>query len=190
MSEFDCEEVVNNFSKACTWLSNAIDKERQIPESDLSYFSRMVIFSLRNDIFFEVDSFEDLSLSINKYCHYKLTSDTNLRRRFSYVRLYQMVILLRQGIKNATDEQYVSSLVETHVYDNELINVIKKSPGITFKELRDLLSILPDDLAKRLTILEEQRFLISRREGECRCYVLSNLGYILHRKLKNVIVQG
>ena len=179
----DQNTIEKNFFKKCTRLLNVINEGHTISVDDLYSFREFVIFSLRNDIFFEGEPFEQLTMRIRSYWHYELTLDTDLHRYCSYIQLYQMVILLLQGIKNKANEQYVSSLADSHVQDIELINTIKKSPGITFKELRDIFSISPDVLSKRLSVLKEQRFVVSRREGEWQYYLLTKLGDILYEKL-------
>lgn len=84
-------EMTSAFSNMCTRLIAITAQKKIIQERTLLDFNRFVIFTITNNITQLPNSFCELSTRIADYWHYELDRETDSDRKYSYIRLYQMI---------------------------------------------------------------------------------------------------
>lgn len=176
-------EMPSAFSNMCTRLTAIITQEKIIQERTLLDFNRFVIYAIKNSITRLPNSFCELSSRIADYWHYELDRETNSDRKYSYIRLYQMIdtvnaVYAEQNIQNKALEA-----IDKQSKNINTVRLIQQYPGITYKKILAMLSVRPEDLQNQLQELESNGFLFGRRSGNQRYYMLTNAGDVLYQAL-------
>lgn len=171
--------IINNFSKLCRRLANYVRDSYTISPDDLCAFSKFLRFIFSNDARFDNDDFKNLHHFIRNYWLYRLADDESKIRSCSYVQLYQMVMVIHQFYSDKITEDNVTMKLDSYRQDFKLLNAIRKSPGIIFKDLYHNLNADKESLNKRLDLLESDSFVISRHRGDYKYFILSQTGEIL-----------
>jgi len=183
LGEWEADALTKRFSHLCERIEKSIAQQRVIQERVLLDFSRMFSTVVENKINIETIAFQNLSSRISDYWHYELKHETNSKRGYSYVRLYQMVTMIHTFGTDCKLEYRVHSELMADQYDKDLVKQIRQTPGITHKKLRGISEATSDELDKRLQMLENRGHVTGQRSGEERYYVLTNSGDTLYRQL-------
>lgn len=176
-------EMPSAFSNMCTRLTAIITQEKIIQERTLLDFNRFIIFAIKNNITQLPNSFCELSTHIADYWHYELDRETNSDRKYSYIRLYQMIDTVNAFYAEQNIQNKALKALDKQRKNANTIRLIQKHPGITYKKLLAMLSILPEDLQNQLQELELDGFLYGRHSGNERYYMLTNAGDVLYQTL-------
>lgn len=83
---------------------------------------------------------------LNNYWHYELIDDEDLRRKCSYIQLYQMVCMIKQNNNDLETELKVHVAAKNQDFNSKLIKQIHETPGINFKVLQDKIQLNPNTL--------------------------------------------
>lgn len=176
-------EMPNAFSNMCTRLVTVIAQGKIIQERTLLDFSRFVVFTIRNSITRQPDSFHELSTRISDYWHYELDSDTNSDKKYSYIRLYQMIDTINEFYAEQDVQNKVIRALDKQRRNENVVRLIQQYPGITYGKLLSMESVLPETLKNQLEELESDGFLYGRHSGNERYYILTNAGDVLFEAL-------
>lgn len=176
-------EMPSAFSNMCTRLTAIITQEKIIQERTLLDFNRFVIFAIKNNITQLPNSFCELSTRIADYWHYELDRETNSDRKYSYIRLYQMIDTVNAFYAEQNVQNKALKAMDKQRKNVNTVRLIQQYPGITYKKILAMLSILPEDLQNQLQELESNGFLYGRRSGNERYYMLTNVGDALYQAL-------
>lgn len=176
-------EMPSAFSNMCIRLTVIITQEKIIQERMLLDFNRFVIFAIKNNITQLPNSFCELSTRIADYWHYELDRETNSDRMYSYIRLYQMIDTVNAFYAEQNIQNKALKAIDKQRKNANTIHLIQQHPGITYKKLLTMLSILPEDLQSQLQELEADGFLCGRHSGSERYYMLTNAGDVLYQAL-------
>lgn len=176
-------EMPNAFSNMCTRLATVIAQGKIIQERTLLDFSRFVVFTIRNSITRQPSSFYELSTRISDYWHYELDSDTNSDKKYSYIRLYQMIDTINEFYAEQDVQNKVIRALDKQRRNENVVRLIQQYPGITYGKLLSMESVLPETLKNQLEELESDGFLYGRHSGNERYYILTNAGDVLFEAL-------
>lgn len=176
-------EMPSAFSNMCTRLTAIITQEKIIQERTLLDFNRFVIFAIKNNITQLPNSFCELSTRMADYWHYELDRETNSDRKYSYIRLYQMIDTVNAYYAEQNIQNKALKAVDKQRKNANTVRLIQQYPGITYKKILAILSILPEDLQNQLQELESNGFLYGRHSGNERYYMLTNAGDVLYQAL-------
>lgn len=183
LTTYSQKTVLKSFIQTCSELINDINQNHPVDAETIERFSKFTIFLLRNNTIPQTEVFEKLSGKLTDYWHYKLVSEKDPRRGCSYVQIYQMVNMIHQNAREKKAEHSTHTSKGSQHQNTEIIKAIKQSPGITFMNLIDYTKLNSDVLSKRLAELEKQNFVVSRRNGTYRYYILTYLGNSLYQDL-------
>lgn len=176
-------EVMCSFDRLCLRLIDNVSEEQFVASERVGKFSEFTTFFLRNRIVPNSKSYGQLTKLILEYWHYDLSEDNNHRRACSYVQIYQMISMLQQNRDERKSEYVAHVEVKKQQHDTTIINAIKETPGITFKDLQSISSLSSENLRDQLEKLEAQNFVISRRTGDYQYYSFTYLGELLYQDL-------
>lgn len=177
-------EMPSSFSNMCTRLTTIIIQDKVIQERSLFDFNKFVVFAISNSITQLPSSFCELSAQISDYWHYKLDRETDSDRKYSYIRLYQMIGTVNAFCTEQSIQNKVLKALDKQRENANIVRLINQYPGITYKKLLETLSVSPEDLQKKLNELEMNDFLYGRRSNSDRYYVLTNAGDALYQALE------
>lgn len=176
-------KLTSIFSNMCTRLTLSIAQQRIIQERTLLDFNKMVIWTIKNNITELPNSFDELTGHVSDYWHYELNEESNSERKYSYIRLYQMVNTINTFYAERNLQDKALLALEQNSQNIVAIRLIQQSPGITHKRLREILDIPSSTLRDQLDALEKGGFLSGRRSGDERYYMLTNAGDVLYQTL-------
>ena len=129
------------------------------------------------------ESFDVLADRIFAYWLYEIDSETDEERKYSYIRLYQTICVLRVFLTEQELEDRAFSAVEQNYSNAELICLISQQPGITSQSIMESCVFSPEDLFRRTDTLCRDGFLSTRRSGSEQYYFLTNAGETLRQFL-------
>jgi len=171
------------FSSICCRLSTSIQQQRTIREQELFDFNRIVIRIIHNNITSLLKITDELSGRISDYWHFEINNDTDSNRKYSYVRLYQMVSLLQDFFREQERENKAFAELQENKYNIDLIFLIQSHPGITRRKIYDLVHMPSEELQTQIDLFKKNGLLVSRRSGEDQYYMLTNDGETLYNQL-------
>lgn len=177
------EQVIKHFATLCVKITEDVGKNLPVTVDHLGCFSDFTMYFIRNNTYPITDAYNQLVYKIKEYWQYEMIADEYKQRSCSYIQLYQMVAMLQQHSKDIEIENIALSAVNEQYENANTITVIKNKPGITFKELQDVLQVDVNVLNKQLHKLEEYHFLVARGNGAYQYYILTKLGTCLYEKL-------
>lgn len=181
------EETLNShkeiFFSICRRLSNTIQQQKPIQDRELFDFSKTVIWIIRDSMTSRSSVLDGLSGQISDYWHFEANTDTNFKRKHSYIRLYQMVTLLQSFAHEQEQKQKVLVALRENMQNMKTISFLHSYPGITRRKLREILGLSSEELQAQLDTLKKERFLTSRRSGEEQYYMLTSDGEALYGEL-------
>lgn len=171
------------FSSICGRLAKIIQQQKPIQDGELFDFGKIVIWAIQDSMFSFPSEFDGLSGLISDYWHFEASSDTNFKRKYSYIRLYQMVSLLQIFVREQKQNQKVLAALGENMQNTETISLLHTYPGITHRMLRKMVDLSPEALQIQLDLLKKGEFLTSRRSGDQQYYMLTNAGEALYTQL-------
>ena len=177
-------KMMDIFSKLCIRLLNDINKNMVIDERILLDFSKLIRWIVKEDNEQPPDSFNELSDYLYDYWRYCLDEEDNDEKKYSYIRLFQMVNMLKMHYRECELRNRAVLAMEAYTSYDDIIGTIKDFPGITHGNMWKRLNISSDELRDKLRPLKQEGFVSSRRSGEERYYMLTNAGDILYQNLK------
>lgn len=181
------EEVLDKreeaFSSICHRLLSRIQQQKPIQERELFDFSRITIWNIRVNATFLLETLDELSRRISDYWHFEVNNDTNLNRKHSYIRLYQVVSLFQIFCQEQEREKKACIALRENGQNMGPIISVQRFPGITHRKLRELLQLSTEELQTQLEPLKKEGFLIGHRSGEDQFYMLTNDGEALYNQL-------
>lgn len=184
--DHDIIKLTNIFSDMCNRLLDNITQRRIIQERSLLDFSKLVLWVVNGTVKRLPESFNELAAHISDYWHYEIRREDDSERKYSYIRFYQMICIIKTYHVERELEDKAFSAMEKNQSNTELLRMIQQCPGITHKQLWDMFGISSVELQKQLKPLDQEGFLSSRRSGEDRYYMLTNAGEILYQKLNTL----
>lgn len=176
-------EMTSAFSNMCTRLIAITAQKKIIQERTLLDFNRFVIFTITNNITQLPNSFCELSTRIADYWHYELDRETDSDRKYSYIRLYQMIDTVNAFYAEQHIQQKALKAVNKQRKNKSIVYLIQQHPGITYRSLLATLPIPPTDLQDQLQELESDGFLYGRHSNNERYFMLTNAGDVLYQAL-------
>lgn len=176
-------EMPSAFSNMCERLTSIIAHGKIIQERTLLDFNRFVVLTIQNSVARQPEPFYELSTRIADYWHYELDDETNLNRKYSYIRLYQMIDTINAFYADQKVRNKVIEALDRQRKNSDIINLIQQYPGITCEKIQMLLPIQPEVLQTKLKELESDGFLYGRHYGSEHYYMLTNAGDILYETL-------
>lgn len=174
------KEIISSF---CGRLTNTIQQQKPIQDGELFDFGKIVIWVIRDSMTSLPNVLDELYGSISDYWHFEANSDTNFKRKHSYIRLYQMVALLQNFAEEQEQNQKALIALEKNMWNMEIISFLHSYPGITHRKLREMLGLSSEELQVQLDTLKKGEFLTNRRSGEEQYYMLTNAGEALYGQL-------
>lgn len=183
-NSFGIDNRVQVFSDMCDRLSIVVKQRKPIQERELVDFGSLVIWVIRNSITVTPESFSNLSQNILDFWRYDQDNATDPERKDAYVRLYQMVKLIRLFIFEHDLNNKAISSFDDNEQNVDLIYLIQNSPGITFEKIQELFNIPSDTLKCQLDLLENSGVLSGRRDDRDRFYFLTISGEALYQALR------
>jgi len=171
-------------SKICDALCETLEASRQVQNRVLLDFSRLTSMLIYDGLYDGIpEKYEALAEEIDDYWRYDAASDTDRERCLSYARLYQITSMVRIFERERQHAKTLSDLAERNRNNYELLKLINTKPNITYKEICVELCLPSSTLSHRMTQLESQGLLDSRRLGKNKFYSLSFSGMNLFRYL-------
>lgn len=175
--------LLETFNVFCTQLTERIKHRKTIQELSLSTFSNYTRRILHTNLNIASVQYDNLLRYLNNYWHYELIDDEDLRRKCSYIQLYQMVCMIKQNNNDLETELKVHVAAKNQDFNSKLIKQIHETPGINFKVLQDKIQLNPNTLQDYLKKLEDNKFVSSHRNGKQFCYILTTSGDTLYQDL-------
>jgi len=175
--------VRDSFSYLCNYLSKKIRESETIEERSLLAFNKLSVLSIKNNINIMTMDFQRLYNDIQDVWRFGLQNIKSEERRYSYVRLYQIVNTIDTAHKDLESAKEASLKAVKKDMSEKLIKEIMLSPGINRREIQNLIQISDDKLAQYLQILLKEGYAIDRRSKDEQFYVLTNKGETLYRYL-------
>lgn len=186
MSSPDEETLIRHkeiISSICGRLTHTVQQQKPIQDGELFDFSKIVIWVIRDSMLSLPNVLDGLYGSISDYWHFEANSDTNFKRKHSYIRLYQMLALLQNFAVEQEQNQKALSVLEKNIQNMGIISFLHSYPGITHRKLREILDLSSEELQVQLDSLKKGGFLTNRRSGEEQYYMLTNAGEALYGQL-------
>ena len=184
MDEQVVEKRMNIFAGLCNRLLDIIMQKEVIQERSLIDFSKQVLWIVNGAVEKLPQSFERLADYIADYWRYELKKEQDSERKYSYIRLFQMINLVKTCYRGREQEKKALLALEEYREYTKLLCLIQRFPGITHKKLREQLGVSSGELRRQLEPLGKEGFLSSRRSGEEQYYMLTNAGEVLFRILR------
>lgn len=175
--------TLNKFEQFCARLIEDINNERTISPINMSNFSRITTYILRQNITPSCETFDELYRILNDYWMYEFASEDNYQRGGSYIQLYQMITMIKDSCTDLELKCRAHIADKSNTLDTDVIQAIYSSPGITFSELESALSMRSEILAERLEKLNRESLVVSRRTGKWQYYLLTDLGSTVYKEL-------
>ncbi len=178
-------KYINVFAQMCGRLKESVQEREVIDERALRDFSLMLIWIVAESVEERPEMYCELSDCVFDYRCYELDKETNPERRDSYLRLYQMISVIKDFDQEKIREYRIASAARKYRSDVKLICVIQKNPGITYQKLRTTLNIPPEKLQAKTGQLERDgiifRYRVRPEEGQY--FLLTSDGEALCRYL-------
>jgi predicted transcriptional regulator len=184
LDEHVVEKRMKIFSDICSRLLDNIIQKEVIQERSLIDFSKQVLWIVNGVVEKLPESFERLADYITDYWRYELKKEQDSECKYSYIRLFQMINLVKTCYRGREQEKKALLALEEYKGYSELLCLLQRSPGITHKKLREQLEISSDKLSQQLEPLRKDGFLSSRHSGEEQYYMLTNDGEVLSKNLR------
>ncbi len=167
------------FSQMCQRLVNSVAQRETIDERTLRDFSKLIIWVVSNDVEDLPDGFYDLADNLLDYRLYLLEKEKDSETKYSYLRLYQLICIVQIQVEERARKIKIYNSLEENQPNALLLHIIKTAPGITFMRLKEKCGVSSEELRKRISKLEQDGFLSSRRAGDGQFYFLTNDGELL-----------
>ncbi len=174
---------IDIFSSLCSRILEDIKNERTLRERTLIDFCKAAAWIISDGAEKLPEPFHALAGRISTYWLYETDGETNEERKYSYVRLYQTVCVLRVYLTERELEDKAFSAAERNYANAEIMELIGREPGITNRSLMESCTFSPDELLRRTDSLRRDGFLSVRRSGAEQYYFLTNAGESLRRFL-------
>jgi len=174
---------INILSSLCGLILGDIKNQRILRERTLLDFCKAAVWTISDGPEKLPESFHTLADRISTYWLYETDSETDEERKYSYIRLYQTVCVLRVYLEERELEEKAFSAVERYYASAEIMERIGREPGITNRRLTEICAFPPDELLRRTGLLRQDGFLSVRRSGADQYYFLTNAGESLRRFL-------
>jgi DNA-binding transcriptional ArsR family regulator len=175
----NAEEV----SSLCMELRNALSERKPIRDKTMLDFSRAICLFMCGGLDGLPESFFSLADEVEDYWQFSAIKEKNKELCFSYIRVYQITRMIRVFDKEKQRDKSMFLAAEKNKKHYELLSVIHENPGITHKELSEILRLTPSMLSHRTSKLEDSGFLYTRRIGKQKYYSLSYYGLNLYKLL-------
>lgn len=172
-------KIMDIFSSLCGRLLGDIKNERVLRERTLIDFCKTATWIISDGAEKLPESFNALADRISVYWLYETDRETDEERKYSYIRLYQTVCVLRVFLSERKLEDKAFSAVEKNRSNSKMIELVGKDPGITCQRLLEDLALSQEELLMRTDALRRDGFLSIRRSGSEQYYFLTNSGEIL-----------
>lgn len=172
-------KIMDIFSSLCNRLLGDIKNERVLRERTLIDFCKTATWIISDGAEKLPESFNALADRISIYWLYETDSETDEERKYSYIRLYQTVCVLRVFLSERELEDKAFSAVEKNRSNSKMIELVGTDPGITCQRLLENLVLSQEELLTRTDALRRDGFLSVRRSGSEQYYFLTNSGEIL-----------
>ena len=172
-------KLMDIFSNLCSRLLGDVNNERILRERTLIDFCKAATWIISDGSEKLPESFNALADRISIYWLHETDSETDEERKYSYIRLYQTICVLRVFLSERELEDKAFSAVEKNHSNSRMIELIGKEPGITCQRLLEDLSLSQEEVFRRTDALCRDGFLSARRSGPEQYYFLTNSGEIL-----------
>lgn len=184
VDEHIIEKRMDIFTNLCGRLLDDVKQHRSIQERSLVDFSKQVLWIVNGVVEKLPESFERLADYIMDYWRYELKKEQDSECKYSYIRLFQMINLVKICYREREQGKKALLALEEYKGYSELLCLLQRFPGITHKKLREQLEISSDELSQQLELLGKDGFLSLRRSGEEQYYMLTNDGDVLSKNLR------
>ena len=172
------------FSSLCSRLLGDIENERILRERTLIDFCKTATWIISDGVEALPESFYALADRVSAYWLYETDDDTDEERKYSYIRLFQTVCVLRVFLSERELEDKAFSAVEQNYANKKMICLIGQEPGISSQSIMDACAFSQDELSWRTDILCQDGFLSTRRSQSEQYYFLTNAGETLGQFLE------
>ena len=175
------DELLSNM---CVALSETLAASKHVQDRVLLDFSRLTSKLIYDGLYDGIpEKYAALAEEIDDYWRYDAAGDEDRERCLSYTRLYQITSMIRIFERERRHIRVLSDLAEKNQQHYELLKLVNNKPNITHKEICEKLSLTSSALSHRMTQLEGQGLIDSRRLGKNKFYSLSFSGMHLFRHL-------
>lgn len=178
----DCNiaDLKDFYTCLCDRLIGSINKGKAIDERTLIDFGKLAFNIARSNVEEISSSFDELASHVSDYWRYRVTQEVDTERKYSYIRLYQMINMVKMHQMESKLENRINCILERDDADYDAVFHVYNSPGITYKKLKE--KIPPTDLDAQLDCLEKEGLIFARRTGEERYYTLTHAGDLLYQR--------
>ena len=179
--------MTSHFKEICKDITRIISQDIPIEANELENFSKITTMLLKHNMLIESDEFDRLSRQLTEYWHYKLVSEKDSKRGCSYVQMYQMVTMIQQNNHSINTANTAKDIISKNPEVVKIVSAIGANPGISFKELRDILNIEDfNHLYEQISKLKDLKVIVSRRSGDYEYYILTYLGISMSKTVKSM----
>lgn len=167
------------FLKLCDGLSEDVIRGKTIRERALFDFKKFVVFTIENNTDALPREFWKLSACITDYWRYQFEEDTNWNKKYSYIRLHQMINTINTFYAEQNIKRTINKRIGEYGECIDMIRHIQQRPGITYKRLLSEVRITSEDLNFYIQRLEWEEYLDDQYYGNEKGYFLTKAGIVL-----------
>jgi DNA-binding MarR family transcriptional regulator len=168
-------------SKLCVYLSDLLEQKEYVRDELLSDFIYEATREEQWDTLDGMSAYLELIDICERYKDFQMTKDDSFAYSIGHILAVEM--MRKMIIREETQKSYEREFLPPDSKQFEVLQAIARNPGITHRELAEMVNNEVDALSHTSARLEKRQYIMTTKSGRNKRYFISQRGKAL---IKNV----